>query len=394
MDYDLIVAGGGVAGAALAFRVAQSGARVLVVERETTFRDRVRGENIHPWGVVEAVRLGLAEVLRGPSFRAVRAWQLNVAGAPLFERDLSQTPAGEAAIDAHHPELQEALLAAAERAGAQVMRAAVVTRVERGRPAIAQVRVGGAQRSLSARLVVAADGRESPLRSAAGSTSYQALSPLLTTGCLVGEHAGPEAQLSLFYPPEFCAVALWVPLPARRARIYLVRRRDAAGERFSGDAAKPAFFAACGALGMPSSWLASAQLQGPLATFDTTLSESESAALPGGLALVGDAAGTVDPAYGCGLSLALMDARSLAERLLESQDWDAAAARYALDRRRYAASLRAVESWMTRLLYTPGPAAGELRARALPRLGALRIDLIGAGPASPTDRETEQALFA
>ncbi len=53
-NYDLILVGGGLGGAALAFAMARHGARVLVVEREVTFRDRVRGEGVAPWGVAEA----------------------------------------------------------------------------------------------------------------------------------------------------------------------------------------------------------------------------------------------------------------------------------------------------------------------------------------------------
>ena len=62
--YDLIVVGGGIAGSSLAGRVASTGARVLVLERETQFRDRVRGEWVAPWGVLELERLGILDVLR------------------------------------------------------------------------------------------------------------------------------------------------------------------------------------------------------------------------------------------------------------------------------------------------------------------------------------------
>src|SRR5258708_6581924 len=64
MNYDLIVVGGGMAGSTLARRMALSGARVLVFERETQFRDRVRGESLQPWGVAEARQLGIAELLQ------------------------------------------------------------------------------------------------------------------------------------------------------------------------------------------------------------------------------------------------------------------------------------------------------------------------------------------
>ena len=57
-DYDLIVIGGGVAGCALSAGMASEGVRVLVLESENSFRDRVRGEAIMPWGVAELRLLG------------------------------------------------------------------------------------------------------------------------------------------------------------------------------------------------------------------------------------------------------------------------------------------------------------------------------------------------
>ena len=49
-SYDIITVGGGLGGATLAKAMAEQGARVLVLEREPSFKDRVRGEQIHPWG--------------------------------------------------------------------------------------------------------------------------------------------------------------------------------------------------------------------------------------------------------------------------------------------------------------------------------------------------------
>ena len=53
-SYDIITVGGGLGGAALAKAMADRGYRVLVLERETRFKDRVRGEWLAPWGVAEA----------------------------------------------------------------------------------------------------------------------------------------------------------------------------------------------------------------------------------------------------------------------------------------------------------------------------------------------------
>jgi 2-polyprenyl-6-methoxyphenol hydroxylase-like FAD-dependent oxidoreductase len=63
-DYDIIIIGGGLGGAALGKTLAEKGVRALVLERETAFRDRLRGEYMHPWGVAEARALGLYELLK------------------------------------------------------------------------------------------------------------------------------------------------------------------------------------------------------------------------------------------------------------------------------------------------------------------------------------------
>ena len=52
-DFDLITVGGGLGGSALAKNMAEIGVRVLVLEREHQFSDRVRGEWLAPWGVAE-----------------------------------------------------------------------------------------------------------------------------------------------------------------------------------------------------------------------------------------------------------------------------------------------------------------------------------------------------
>jgi 2-polyprenyl-6-methoxyphenol hydroxylase-like FAD-dependent oxidoreductase len=48
--YDIITVGGGLGGAALAKAMAEHGTRVLVLERVQQFKDRVRGEQMHPLG--------------------------------------------------------------------------------------------------------------------------------------------------------------------------------------------------------------------------------------------------------------------------------------------------------------------------------------------------------
>src|SRR5215211_5470230 len=124
--YDIITVGGGLGGSALAKAMAEHGKRVLILERETQFRDRVRGEFVTPWGVAEASALGIYELIRNRC--GVDAPITDLGFGP---RDLpTTTPQQLPALGFCHPEMQEVLLTSAEKAGAEVRRGAVVTEIK------------------------------------------------------------------------------------------------------------------------------------------------------------------------------------------------------------------------------------------------------------------------
>src|SRR5262245_37584493 len=104
MQFDLIVVGGGIAGSSLAARMAAAGARVLVLERDIQFTDRVRGEAIQPWGVAEARKLGVAQILSDCSSELSFFEQI-LNGHRVMRRELpSTTMSGEAIWGFYHPE--------------------------------------------------------------------------------------------------------------------------------------------------------------------------------------------------------------------------------------------------------------------------------------------------
>jgi menaquinone-9 beta-reductase len=61
--------------------MASSGASVLLVERETRFKDRIRGEALMPWGVDEARRVGVYNTLRASCARDVPKLLLKIGVA-------------------------------------------------------------------------------------------------------------------------------------------------------------------------------------------------------------------------------------------------------------------------------------------------------------------------
>src|SRR5215813_8073748 len=124
--FDVVTVGGGMGASALALAMARSGARVLVLEKETQFRDRVRGEALTPWGVEEARRLGIRDLLLESCAQSVPWVDMGFGPRNLVETTLQKEPF----LTYCHPEMQEVLLAEAERVGAQVRRGVTVENVE------------------------------------------------------------------------------------------------------------------------------------------------------------------------------------------------------------------------------------------------------------------------
>src|SRR5690349_3175764 len=91
--YDIVTIGGGLAGSALARAMAEKGAKVLVIERETAFRDRVRGEQMASWGVAEARGLGIYDLLMSTCGNAMVWWDMFMMNMQLDHRDLTATTA-------------------------------------------------------------------------------------------------------------------------------------------------------------------------------------------------------------------------------------------------------------------------------------------------------------
>ncbi len=399
IPYDIIIVGGGLAGSTLAKCVAEHGYHVLVLERETRFKDRVRGEQMHPWGVAEARALGIYERLAKTCGHQTRWWITYQGPTPLRKRDLAQTtPHQVGSFNFYHPDMQETLLCMAAEAGAEVRRGVSVDAVVPGSPPCVSFRENGQRHELQARLVVGADGRASQVRHWAGFTVTRDPDCLAIAGALIEATPVPEDGVHVVSGPEGRILRgriLIAPLGDQRSRMYFMSRKSDGSRHLSGKNHVSEFLTACRNTGAPAEWLDQATVIGPLAEFNAADHWVDHAAREG-VVLIGDAAAASDPCYGCGLSLTLLGVRHLRDCLLSTEDWRAAVDQYAHQHDRCYGVVRRITNWLTELLWSTGPAAEERRARVLPRLAAepgRAPDIVGLGPASPSDEAARRFLL-
>jgi 2-polyprenyl-6-methoxyphenol hydroxylase-like FAD-dependent oxidoreductase len=395
-EYDIIVVGGGLGGATLAKAMAENGARVLVLERERQFKDRVRGEGTFPWGVAELQKLGVYQLLLDTCARSIRWEDVYMGGVRTEHRDLIATsPQQMPMLNWLHNEMEEVLLQAAQDAGAEVRRGARACGLIPGaRPSVAvedQARV----EELKARLVVCADGRGSIARKWINLPVQRESYGTLLAGVLCEATPDVPADTNHFFLfPGPGVFAFLCPQNHGRTRAYAWHPR-AMEHRFQGTDDLPRFVEESVKAGVPAQWYSRLEPVGPLATFDGTDNWVDHP-YRDGIALIGDAAAATDPSYGQGQSLAAMDARVLRDQLLAHNDWDVAGHGYASAHDHYYAAVHEYTGLFYQMFYAIGPEADARRARALPMIAKdpARIpDGIVSGPEIPLGEAVRRRFF-
>ncbi len=388
--YDIITIGGGLGSSALAKVMAEAGKRVLVLEREREFKDRVRGEYMTPWGVAEARELGIYNLIRETCGTDAPFVDLGFGPREL----VSTTPQKLPALGFCHPEMQEVVLNAAEEAGAEVRRGVTVTEINPGPTPSVTVQSETETREIKARLVVAADGRTSLARKKAGFQVTEAPQPFFFAGLLLADMTVPEGHAYLLFNPAMGMETAITPVGRGRSRTY-VAYQEGAEFRLQGNENVSRFIAEAKRADSVAAYYDGARAIGPLASFrcgDFWVDHP----YKDGIALIGDAAATSDPAFGQGLSLTVRDVRVLRDHLLETDDWDAAGHAYAAEHDAYFGVMRKVEDWFRTLFLAQGPEADGKRARALPLIAEdlTRVpDHLFSGPELPADETVRRRFF-
>jgi 2-polyprenyl-6-methoxyphenol hydroxylase-like FAD-dependent oxidoreductase len=393
MHYDLVIVGGGLAGSSLGLNMARAGAKVLILDREDRFRDRVRGEGIFPWGCAEAKSLGIYEDLRARCGREIAVWRRHLNAGRTVDRDLvATTPSGLGMLNFRHEEMQEVLIGLAADAGAAVRRPAEVAGVSPG--TCPEVRLCSGER-VTARLVVGADGRASRVRGWGGFTVHKDPDFLIIASTVHEGLAAPDDAINSCMSIQRGQSMLLYPLGGGCHRSYLIYRASDRPRRFSGERDAAAFLTACREMAMPAEWFDDARQNGLLASFSSSASWVNHPARDG-VVLIGDAAGASDPTYGSGLAFAVRGVRLLRDELLAEADWTVAADRYAVAHDRDFSALKRITDWFTDINFSTGSDADAARTRCLPLWATdpSRVpDLHGAGPDAPSHEHARERFY-
>jgi len=359
---DVAIVGAGVAGSALAIVLRRAGLDVHLIERSDPFRDRIRGETIHPWGATELRRLGLYTLaVADADAQPQQLWQTyrdRETQTPYrWADDFPDAPNG---LGVNHVALQNALLGEAARLGAIVHRPATVS-FDRagGRPSLTVTSAAG-ESWLQPRLVVGADGQNSATRAWAGGIARPDPAHHHLGGALIRGLGLPADRIhQAFFDGGFVFVS---PQANDVARLYLVVATPTAME-IQASADPAGRFVEYFRDALPEGTIGpSWESVGPAGFFPNA---NVPVAIPSSrdVVLIGDASGRNDPSQGHGLSLAFHDVRILGDMLLEGDDWSFVPDRFHATKHRYFETLRQHARWNERQSSETGPEIDEIRAR-------------------------------
>lgn len=382
-NYDLLIVGGGLAGSVLARAIALEGFKVLVIERETKFKDRVRGEVLLPWGTVEAKELGIYDILLASCAKEAAREHFFYSGKASEPRDFrTTTPKCTCVLSFHHPEMQEVLLNHAAQAGAEVWRGAILAELRIGLMPEAEIIYDGQTTTVSARLVVGADGRESQIATLLGLARTIDPTELFTGGLQLTGDIEIEHALYFFLDAITGRGSILIQNKPGNFRAYLLHHKDALPRRLSGERDLTAVMKHFAEIGIPKAWLERLTPHGIFATFDGAHRWITNPTR-GNCVLIGDAASASDPVWGNGLSRTLRDVRILRDWLLKLKDWSRAADAYAADHDDFFQRLRRAERLNATLHFSMGERAESRRQRAYALMDnnqELNPDVAGLGP--------------
>ena len=323
---DVVVIGGGPAGATTAALIAEAGYRVVVFERESIPRFHV-GESLIPATYWTLDRLGLVEKLKASGFPQKFSVQFVTESgketSPFYFDDFKPHESSQT-WQVWRDDFDRMLIECAEQRGAEIVCEAQVTEVVFDADQVTGVRVrsaadqGGDSRFVSARVVVDASGLSAFL---ASRMDLKEADPLLRKATVWGyfrgaaRDAGRDEGATIILQTEGKKSWFWyIPLPNDMVSVGCTGnlRYMFPGGGVDLEALWSREMARCPAM---QRRLVDAKREGVLRT-TRDFSYKATTAAGDGWVLVGDAVGFIDPVYSSGVYLALKSGEMAADAVV------------------------------------------------------------------------------
>jgi len=317
LDADVLVVGGGPAGASAAARLAAGGARVVVLEQRTFPRDKVCGDFVGPSALMELEALGISCRPDYLATNVIRHATLYLDGRELISRSLPKVePLPTYGRCIPRLLLDRWIMDVAREAGALVLEGVRVTHFDvTGDGVSVNAQRGGEPVRLRAQLLIGADGSSSVIgRLVRGSAPADENRIIAVRAYYEGVEA-PEDRADLFFSAKSFPGYSWLfPTGAGQANVgvgmalatlppNVDHLRELLLDLVASDPALAARLRRARLCGKIVGW--------PLTTYDDRLPLVCDRVL-----LVGDAAGFINPLNGEGIQYALASGRWAAETAL------------------------------------------------------------------------------
>lgn len=321
MSFEVVVAGGGMAGMTMGLALATAGVSTAVIEKQPadTLRDagfdgRTSAIAYGSQQIFDGVGIWKALAARAEPIRAIRIADgtLNEGPSSLFlHYDRIDVDSDALGYILENRDIRDAQLSAAAASEAfHLLAPASVAGADRG-PGGVDVTLDDGRR-IAARLMIAADGKNSPLRLAAGIRATRIDYPQIAIVCTV-VHARPHdgVAVELFLPSGPFAM---LPMTGQRSNIVWSERTELARNILALD--DGAFLDELQR--RFGDWLGEIRVEGPRFGFPLGLMHAERYT-DRRLALIGEAAHVIHPIAGQGLNLGLRDVAALAESIVDAR---------------------------------------------------------------------------
>ena len=336
--HDVLIVGGGPAGAVAGLVLARAGVRVRIVDRSSFPRDKLCGDTVNPGTLARLRALGVADEIVARGLR-VDGMVVTGEGGVSIEGRYPPGAHGRAIV---RRDLDWLLLRAAIDAGCEFepgvnVRAAVSD--DRSRPQVRGVIAAsrGGEARIDAPLTIAADGRRSAIGFGLGIARHPARPRRWAIGAYfadfgVGVGVSPTPTLGEMHVRRGRYIGV-APVPGGLTNVCLVRPARP-GDTELGD---PAALLARELQrdGMLRDRAAGARMVAPPVVLGPLAVDADSRAALDGLLFAGDAAGFIDPMTGDGLRFAVRGGELAAAAALRAlaHGWRGVHARLAAERR-------------------------------------------------------------